>query len=480
MRTVRAALRRADRRLRATPEKIGGPFFAPRGVTGRGLAADRIAHRATHDELTGLPNRLSIRRHVQALLDAEPEDGTLAVMFVDLDGLKRINQSLGHAAGDAVLSAAARRLSEALGPAGMVARFGGDEFIVAAQCRGGCPQAAALAQSLRAALEGGFDVGGQQVFIGASVGIAMVPEGGRTQEALYQNANTALHRAKAAERGQCRFFEAGMADEAKARMALEAALRHALERGEFDIHYQPQVDLRTGRVVGLEALLRWHHPVWGDVAPARFIPVAEETGLIVAIGSWVLRTACRQAALWRAAGMGGLRIAVNLSACQFAQPSLVQTVAQALAESGLAPGLLDLELTESMVMNDLGRTMDVLARLKDLGLTLSVDDFGTGYSSLAYLKRFPVDMLKIDRSFVRGISCDSHDAAISDAIIAMAHRLGIRVIAEGVETEAQCAALAGRMCDEIQGYLFSPALPADDVARLIRAGRTLPAHLGIP
>jgi EAL domain-containing protein (putative c-di-GMP-specific phosphodiesterase class I) len=305
----------------------------------------------------------------------------------------------------------------------------------------------------------------------------MLSDDARTKATLYQNANTALYRAKAAGRGQYRFFEADMAAEAKQRMALEVALRHARERGELEVHYQPQVDLRSGRVVGLEALLRWRHPVWGLVSPARFIPVAEETGMIVTIGAWVLRTACRQAAAWRAAGIGDLRIAVNLSARQFAQPNLVQTVASVLEESGLAAELLDLELTESMVMNDLDRTVDVLARLKDLGLKLSVDDFGTGYSSLAYLKRFPIDMLKIDRSFVREISHDAHDAAISDAIIAMAHRLGLRVIAEGVETEAQCEVLSGRKCDEIQGYLFSPALPADEVERLIRSGRTLPSHL---
>ncbi len=446
-------------------------------ITERKRTADQLEHLATHDPLTGLPNRLLIQRRLQQMLDENPPDETVAVMFVDLDRFKRINDSMGHVVGDLILQHAARRLERTIRPGDTIGRFGDDELIVAAHCQDGRAGAAALAESLQAALAMPFDADGQEVFIGASVGIAMLTRDARTKGVLYQNANAALYRAKAAGRNHYRFFELEMAAEAKERMALEGALRHALVRGELEVRYQPQVDLCSGRVVGVEALLRWQHPVWGEVSPARFIPVAEETGTIVAIGSWVLRTSCRQAAAWRAAGLGDLRVAVNLSARQFAQSDVVQVVAAALKESGLPADQLDLELTESMVMDDLERTVALLNQLKDLGVKLSVDDFGTGYSSLAYLKRFPIDMLKIDRSFVQEISHYSYDAAIPDAIIAMAHSLGIRVIAEGVQSEVQCEVLSRRMCDEIQGFLFADALPPDEVEHLIHSGQTLPGHL---
>lgn len=446
-------------------------------ITERKHTADQLEHLATHDVLTSLPNRLASHRHLRQMLETNPRDESVAVMFLDLDRFKRINDSMGHVVGDRLLQQVAHRLGQVIRPADMIARFGGDEFIVTAHCPDGRSGAAELAASLQAALSEPFEIDGNEVFVGASIGVSMLNAAARSKGALYQNANTALFRAKAAGRNDYRFFEAEMAVEAKERMALEGALRHALERGELDVHYQPQLDLCSGRIVGVEALLRWQHPEWGKVSPARFIPVAEETGLIVPIGAWVLLTACKQATKWRSAGFGDLRMAVNLSARQFSQTDLVHVVAGALKESGLPAGRLDLELTESMVMSDFDRTVEVLTKLKNLGVKLSVDDFGTGYSGLAYLKRFPVDVLKIDRSFVQEISHSSSDAAIPDAIIAMAHTLGIRVVAEGVETEVQCEVLSRMMCDEMQGYLFCEAVPAEDFERLIGTGRTLPAHL---
>jgi diguanylate cyclase (GGDEF)-like protein/PAS domain S-box-containing protein len=460
--------------VRAYPHAAGMAVYF-HDISERKRASDQLEYLATHDVLTGLPNRLASRRHLQQLLDAA--DATVAVMFVDLDRFKLINDSMGHLAGDNLLQQVAQRFRQALGADELIARFGGDEFVATACCRGGLAQAAALAAALQGTLEAPFRLAGEDVFVGASVGIALSAPDARSHDVLFQNANTALFRAKARGRNQHCFFEDGMANEARERIALEGALRRALEHDEFALHYQPQVDLGTGRVVGVEALLRWQHPEWGFVAPERFIAVAEESGLIVPIGAWVLHAACQQAAAWHAAGLGPLRVAVNLSARQFAQADLAQTVAAALEASGLAPDALDLELTESMVASDLDRTVEILARLKQLGIQLSIDDFGTGYSSLAHLKRFPLDVLKIDRSFVQELGAGASGAAIPDAIIAMAHSLGIRVIAEGVETEAQCALLARKMCDEIQGFLFAAALPAPEVELLLRSARVLPPHL---
>lgn len=446
-------------------------------ITERKRDADRIEHLATHDLLTGLPNRLSMRKHLQQTLEAKPAYDTIAVMFIDLDRFKQVNDSLGHLAGDSVLQQAACRLQQTLRSGDRIARFGGDEFIVVSHCPRGRADAAALAEALLATLGRAFQIEGHEVFLGASIGISMLAENACSKPVLYQNADVAMYQAKASGRNKYRFFEEDMATQAKGRLALESALRHALERQELHVHYQPQVDLCTGKVVGMEALLRWQHPEWGSVPPARFIPVAEETGLIIPIGAWVLRTACLQAVAWRAAGLGELRIGVNLSARQFEQADLIPVVTAVLEESGLPAHQLDLELTEAMVMTDIDHAVSVLNQLKTLGVKLSVDDFGTGYSSLSYLKRFPIDMLKIDRSFVQEILQHSSGAAIPDAIIAMAHSLGIRVIAEGVETDAQCEVLSHKMCDEIQGFLFSDVLPPERAEQLILGGQVLPAHL---
>jgi len=320
-------------------------------------------------------------------------------------------------------------------------------------------------------------VEGNDLVLTCSVGIAVYPADEAEPEILVQHADTAMHRAKQLGHNNYQFYTSAMNDSTLTRMRFERHLRHALEHDEFVLHYQPQADLRTGAIVGMEALIRWRHPELGMVPPASFIGLAEETGLILPIGAWVIRTACIQNKRWQDAGLGHLRIAVNLSARQFAQKDLVQSIAAILQETGLAPQYLDIELTESIVMTEVERTIGILRQLKQLGVQLSIDDFGTGYSSLSYLKRFPIDVLKIDQSFVRDIMSDSGSAAISNAIISMAHSLGIEVVAEGVETEEQCEFLSRNMCDEIQGYWFSRPQTHQDIELLLRAQKRIPPHL---
>ncbi|MCC6071989.1 EAL domain-containing protein [Massilia sp. GCM10020059] len=447
-------------------------------ITDKKRSEEELLYRANHDVLTGLANRRLVVDKLQDMIAAAARrKGSIWVMFIDLDRFKRINDSLSHRVGDEFLKLMAERLRASVRGIDVVARLHGDEFLIAFPETGDPPAIALVVQRVMARIAEPVTVAGHELTVSCSAGVAKYPGDGDTADVLIDNADIAMYKAKERGRNNVQCFEAGMNEHVQERLRLERALRLAHERGEFVLHYQPQFDLSSGALVGLEALLRWESPEFGTVAPARFIALAAETGLIIPIGDWVLRTACAQAEAWRAAGLGAPRIAVNLSARQFRQPELVQTVAAALRDTGLEPARLELELTETLVMDDIGDAVQVMRRLRELGIGLSVDDFGTGYSSLASLKEFPVEVLKIDRSFVRDIRPYSHDTSIPDAIISMAHSLGMRVIAEGVESEAQCEFLARNMCDEVQGYLFSRPLPAGAMEAYLREGHTVPEHL---
>ncbi len=423
----------------------------------------QLEYLAHHDPLTDLPNRLLLQLRVQHAIDqAARDDRHVALLFIDLDRFKNVNDSLGHPAGDELLKAIATRLRARLREVDTLARLGGDEFVLLIESMEAPEDAAHVAQMLIELLQAPFRLAqGREIYIGASIGIAVFPEDGTTVTELIQHSDVAMYQAKDSGRGALRFYTESMSRVVQDRLNLDNRLRRALERGEFALHYQPQIDMASGRVIGAEALVRWLDPDEGLISPARFIPVAEETGLILPIGEWVLRTACAQARIWQDAGHD-LCIAVNLSARQLQQPKFAQLLASLIEEFGLEHGRLDLELTESTLAVDHAQTEARLRDLKALGVVLSIDDFGTGYSSLAYLKRFPIDVLKIDQSFVREIPHDRNDMEIAATIIAMAHTLKLRVIAEGVETEEQLAFLKERRCDAWQGYLCSKPIPAED------------------
>ncbi|MHA4870679.1 bifunctional diguanylate cyclase/phosphodiesterase [Duganella sp. PWIR1] len=457
-----------------------GKFKGYRGtgteITERKQAEQRIQHIAHHDVLTGLPNRVLLQdRLSQAVAFANRSGKPLWVMLIDLDRFKFVNDSLGHKAGDQLLKTVAQRLQDSVRESDTVARLSGDEFVAILT---EYPEEAThdIAQRIMRAVTQPAMLEGKEFFVTCSIGVAVYGADGTSAQRLIEHADIAMYRAKKLGRNNTQFYEPAMNEEARERLRIESALRKALERQEFVLHYQPQVDLQSGRVVGMEALLRWQHPELGMVAPNRFIGLAEETGLIVEIGAWVLREACRQARSWMDDGHGMLRIAVNLSPRQFSEPQLLSSISQVLLETGLPPACLDIELTEGLFMHDVAQAVELLHKLKALGLALSIDDFGTGYSSFSYLRHFPIDVLKIDRSFVSDINEDD-DAAIVVSIIALAHNLKLRVIAEGVETEGQLAYLRRNGCDEIQGYYFSPPLPAADFALLLRQGRDLQTML---
>ncbi|MHB9101182.1 MAG: EAL domain-containing protein [Sulfuricella sp.] len=442
-------------------------------ITERKRYQAQLERQANFDELTGLPNRnLLTDRLAQALMHCRQSEKNLAVLVFNLDRFKEINDSLGHGVSDKLL----REVSELLGSMSetvdTLAHTGGDGFVLLAE-EGEMGDVVSLAQGILKALAQPFLIEERELFLSASIGIAMFPRDGEDGETLLKNAGAAMYRAKAAGGNGFNFYTAGMNVHSLERLNLENKLRHAIERDAFVVHYQPQVDLRTGEIVGMEALVRWQHPELGLVSPARFIPVAEESGLIVPLGEWVLRTACTQNMAWQRAGLKPISVAVNLSARQFRQPDLVEVVAGILRETELDPTHLELELTESLVMQNVEVTIATLGRLKAMGIKLSIDDFGTGYSSLSYLKRFPIHTLKIDQSFVRDITTDPDDAAIAKAIISMAHDLQLRVIAEGVETEEQKSFLQQRHCDEMQGFFFSKPVPAVDFEVLLRERRCL-------
>ena len=435
----------------------------------RRLAEARASYLAHHDELTGLPNRaLFMDRLQQAIARAGRSGRSVAVLFLDLDRFKNINDSLGHATGDELLKQVGALCAKDLRETDTVARLGGDEFIVCLGDVGTAEEAGGVARRLLAEITAGFEIGGHRLHANASIGISLYPADGADAETLIRNADTAMYHAKGDGRGTFHFFRPQMTERVKRRLALEIGLRQALERQEFVLHFQPIVELATGRIVGAEALVRWNHPERGLVSPAEFIPVAEDIGLIVPLGEWVLREACAQAARWPASGPDAPFVAVNLSARQFHEGSLAATVENALARAGLQASRLELEITESVLMQQTDPSMRVLRELEALGAKLAIDDFGTGYSSLGYLKRFPVSTLKIDRSFLRDVSRDDDDRAIVTAIMAMARSLGLAVTAEGVERPEQAAFLRELGCDQTQGYLYGRPGPVEDFERLLR------------
>jgi len=432
-----------------------------------------LEYQANHDALTGLANRtLLTDRLERAIRYAQRSQRLVVALLLDLDRFKIINDSLGHAVGDEILCLVAQRLTATVRDTDTVCRFGGDEFVILLAEVASVEDIRLVAEKILQAIAHPYQIGEQQFNLTASMGISLCPQDGHSGDVLIRNADSAMYAAKRSGRPYS-FYDAQMSSHLRNTLELENALRKALENKELTLHYQPKVDLKTGRINGCEALLRWHHPELGLVSPGQFIPLAEETGLIVPIGTWVLEEACRQSLAWQAAGLSPLRIAVNLSARQLQKGDLATIVSTLLHQTGLDPALLELELTESMLMDDPLRAQVILRELKDLGVSLSLDDFGTGFSSLNYLRRFPVDSLKIDQSFIHDVSIDASGASVVTSIIDIAHNLNLSAIAEGVETQGQCDFLITNNCDAMQGYLFSKPLPALEFEALLRTGKQL-------
>lgn len=424
-----------------------------------------LAFLSSHDSLTQLPNRLLVRdRCTLALSLAARENQHLAIMVLDLDHFKIINDTLGHRTGDLLLQAITDRLLHCLQESDTLSRQGGDEFLVVLTGVHDMDSIASTAQEILQGMEKAFQIGIHALSCSFSIGIAVFPEDGSDFDTLLLKADTAMYHAKQVGRNTYRFFTERMNADAHERLHIQNCLRHAIERQQLQLHYQPQVELSSGRVTGAEALLRWNCPELGQVAPDRFIPIAEESGLIIPIGEWVLREACQQAQAWRQAGRPPLVVAVNMSALQFRRSDPVALVSQVLAETRLPASCLELELTESLLVENVEEVLETLERLKALGGRLSIDDFGTGYSSLSYLKRFPIDKLKIDRAFVRDVAINADDAAIVNVIINLGHTLQLSVIAEGVEDTSQLDSLIQKGCDNVQGYLFGRPMPAHQFA----------------
>jgi diguanylate cyclase (GGDEF)-like protein len=449
----------------------GGSVVVVEDVTERKSAEARITHLARYDSLTGLPNRMFLREQMEKAL-AAAGNGVSAVLFVDLDQFKQVNDTLGHPRGDMLLRAVADRLRHLVRSSDIVARFGGDEFVVLQTPIGDSEEAAALARRIVASLSETYEVDGHQVVIGASVGIALSPRDATGPDHLLKIADMALYWAKADQRGTWRFFEAEMDIRAHARRSLELDLRHALTNNAFQVYYQPLFDLRTKKISTCEALLRWPHPMRGMISPAEFIPVAEEMGLIVDLGKWVLNEACRTCSQWPA----HVRVAVNLSASQFRRGNMTQTIKQALAETGLDPNRLEIEITESVLFQDTRATRMILHQIRDLGVRISLDDFGTGYSSLSYLQSLPLNKVKIDRSFLEGLESGDRALVLLRGIAKLSADLGLAVTVEGIETAEQLALIsAEKSVTEAQGWLFAPALPAREVQLLL--DNTIPQML---
>jgi diguanylate cyclase (GGDEF)-like protein len=449
------------------PMEGGGWVATHEDVTERRRSEAQILHMAKHDALTDLPNRVLLRERLAAALNGtRGRDRRLAVLMLDLDRFKEINDTLGHLIGDALLKAVANRLRACVRETDLIARLGGDEFAIVEVAVKPLAAAAALTERIQSALSAPFDLGDHQVTIGASIGIAVAPHDGQDSDQLLRNADLALYRAKGSGRGTHCFFAPEMDQRMKARREMERALRQALANDEFELHYQPLVNLERDAISGFEALLRWHHPERGMVWPAEFIPLAEETGLIVPIGEWVLRQACAEAAAWPA----HLTVAVNLSPAQFKSPRLELAVTDAIATAGLSPHRLELEVTESVIMQDSEAAFATLARLRQRGVRIALDDFGTGYSSLSFLQRFPFDKIKIDRSFIKELSnARDESRLIARAVVRFAVSLGKTTTAEGVETNELLELVRAEGCSEMQGYCYSPPQPSSELAALLRA-----------
>jgi diguanylate cyclase (GGDEF)-like protein/PAS domain S-box-containing protein len=446
-----------------------------RDITERKEAEKQLHLLAHYDDLTGLPNRSMFAKTLQKTLAMAGVVGwQVVVMIIDIDNFKNINDTLGHAIGDQLLCEFTRRITRSLRMRDTVGRLGGDEFALILAMEDSLQGTPVVARKVRDALREPFALDDLEVAVTVSIGITMHPNDAGDAEHLLRSADTAMHQAKKAGRDTYRFFTAQMNADALARLDLESALRKALENNEFLLAYQPKVDIRSGRIVGVEALIRWQRPGHGTISPLDFIPLLEESGLIVPVGAWVIDTACRQIAAWQQARVTPVQISVNVSGRQFAQGGLDTVVVDAIVKHGIAPGFLELELTESSLMTNAEDSITSLNNLKALGIQISIDDFGTGYSSLAYLKRFPIDKLKIDIAFIADITSNPEDAAITLAIISMAHSLKLQVIAEGVETAEQLAYLRLHGCDQMQGYYFSRPVPPAELQKLLKNASRLP------
>ncbi|MBF0610765.1 MAG: EAL domain-containing protein [Magnetococcales bacterium] len=434
---------------------------------------EELRFKTYHDSLTGLANReLFLDRLQQAIFHCDRTGGKVMVLAFDLDLFKNVNSSLGHSSGDQILRESSRRMLKVIRSGDTASRLAGDSFAFVFREIREIHDSVFIIRKLTQILNQPFEINGHRLFLTASQGVTFFPDDGKDVDTLVRNIDIAVNRAKEAGRNNCQFYTSAMGTQTGKRLFLEEELRKALDREEFTLFYQPKLDVVSGQVVGMEALVRWKHPTMGIVSPAEFIPISEESGLIIPLGKWILKTACLQTKKWLDDGLGPLRMAVNLSAKQFQAKDLVYTVDQVIKESHVPPDALELEITESMVMGDVENAIKILRALKERGLHIAMDDFGTGYSSLNYLKRFPIHTLKIDQTFVRDLTRDSDDAAIVIAIISMAHSLSLQVVAEGVETQEHFDFLKKHKCDEIQGYLISKPLPADDLTRFLEKNRT--------
>jgi diguanylate cyclase (GGDEF)-like protein len=464
---IRKSATGRDLRVTEQPMEGGGWVATFEDITDWQVAQARISHMARHDALTDLPNRILFREKLEEALRPARRNDHVAVLFLDLDHFKGINDSLGHPLGDELLKAVAGRLADCVREGDTIARLGGDEFAIVQVSSDPQTSPTKLASRLIEVISAPYEIESHQIIIGVSIGIAVTPDDGTDPDQLLKNADLALYRAKEDGRGIFHFFEVGMDARAQARRLLEVDLRGALSRHEFVVYYQPIQNVQANRVVGFEALVRWNHPLRGLIAPLDFIPLAEETGLIIQIGEWVLRTACKDAAGWPP----DISVAVNLSPVQFKNRTLLPSVVSALAISGLAARRLELEITESVLLQDGDATLATLHQLRELGVRISMDDFGTGYSSLSYLRSFPFDKIKIDRSFVNELTSRDDSMAIVRAVTGLGKSLGISTTAEGVETDEQLALLRLEGCTEAQGYLFSPPRPVEDVESMLSVRR---------
>jgi diguanylate cyclase (GGDEF)-like protein len=432
--------------------------------------AQRVEYLAYHDGLTALPNRSLFNKLLaQAIRQAPRFQRQVAVAFIDLDRFKQINDTLGHEAGDQLLQEVAHRLKDCLREGDTVARLGGDEFVVLLSDLTAMTDAATVAEKIVTSIGRPFILLGQEFRVTASIGISIYPNDGQDAQTLTKNADIAMYQAKEEGKNNFQFYSEKLNANSLERLTLESTLRHALERQEFELHYQAKRDTVNGEITGVEALLRWQHPDLGEVAPMRFIPVAEETGLIVPIGKWALQTACRQSVEWRELGLPRISMAVNLTARQFSDDNLLADIATILTSTGMEPALLQVEIHESLLIQSVDRTLRTLTALKSMGVRIAIDDFGTGYSSLASLQKFPLDTIKIDRSFIRNVVPGSENRKVTEAIIAMGKTLSLTVVAQGVETKAQAEFLRDQACDEFQGFYFNKPVSAQKFAELLRS-----------